>query len=379
MYTATIEKFINKMIDRSTPDAPYWNIEAIKGGKPPHWNYIDGCMMTSLMSLYQETKKEKYIDFVKSYIDYYVNEDGTILGYDPSKYSTDDICESRILFDLYQLTKKEKYQKAIQLTYQQVLNHPRTEDGNFWHKKIYPNQVWLDGLFMALPFYTQYETYQNDKKNYEDILLQFKNVRKLMFNEDKKLYYHGYDASKKIFWADKDTGLSKNFWLRALGWYVVAIVDVASFMDDSSIVNHELKPLLKEAIDGLLQYQDAKTKLFYDVIDLVDEPKNYLESSGSSLVSYAILKGTRLGLLPQSYLKIGQEIFNGICDQFLSEKDGDLNMKGIVLVSGLGPENNLRRDGTFDYYMSEPIVENDAKGVGPLIMAYTEMLRNHLL
>lgn len=379
MYTATIEKFINKMIDRSTPDAPYWNIEAIKGGKPPHWNYIDGCMMTSLMSLYQETKKEKYIDFVKSYIDYYVNEDGTILGYDPSKYSTDDICESRILFDLYQLTKKEKYQKAIQLTYQQVLNHPRTEEGNFWHKKIYPNQVWLDGLFMALPFYTQYETYQNDKKNYEDILLQFKNVRKLMFNEDKKLYYHGYDASKKIFWADKDTGLSKNFWLRALGWYVVAIVDVASFMDDPGAVNQVLKPLLKEAIDGLLQYQDAKTKLFYDVIDLVDEEKNYLESSGSSLVSYAILKGARLGLLPQSYLKIGLEIFNGICDQFLSEKDGDLNMKGIVLVSGLGPENNLRRDGTFDYYMSEPIVENDAKGVGPLIMAYTEMLRNHLL
>lgn len=379
MSTATIEKFINKMIDRSTPDAPYWNIEAIKGGKPPHWNYIDGCMMTSLMSLYQETKKEKYIDFVKSYIDYYVNEDGTILGYDPSKYSTDDICESRILFDLYQLTKKEKYQKAIQLTYQQVLNHPRTEEGNFWHKKIYPNQVWLDGLFMALPFYTQYETYQNDKKNYEDILLQFKNVRKLMFNEDKKLYYHGYDASKKIFWADKDTGLSKNFWLRALGWYVVAIVDVASFMDDPGAVNQVLKPLLKEAIDGLLQYQDAKTKLFYDVIDLVDEEKNYLESSGSSLVSYAILKGARLGLLPQSYLKIGQEIFNGICDQFLSEKDGDLNMKGIVLVSGLGPENNLRRDGTFDYYMSEPIVENDAKGVGPLIMAYTEMLRNHLL
>lgn len=379
MYSTTIEKFIDKMIERSTPDAPYWNIEAIKGGKPPHWNYIDGCMMTSLLSLYQETKHEKYINFVKEYIDYYVNEDGSILGYDPTKYSTDDICESRILFDLYQMTQKEKYQKAIELTFQQVLNHPRTIDGNFWHKKIYPNQVWLDGLFMALPFYTQYETYQNNKKNYQDILLQFKNVRKHMFNEDKQLYYHGYDASKKVFWADKNTGLSKNFWLRALGWYVVAIVDVASFMDDSTIVNHELKPLLKEAIDGLLQYQDSKTKLFYDVIDLVDEPKNYLESSGSSLVSYAILKGARLGLLPQSYLKIGQEIFTGICDHFLSEKDGDLNMKGIVLVSGLGPENNLRRDGTFAYYMSEPIVENDAKGVGPLIMAYTEMLRNHLL
>lgn len=379
MNTKTIEKFIDKMINLSTPDAPYWNIEAIKAGKEPHWNYIDGCMMTSLMSLFQETKNNKYIDFVKTYIDYYVNEDGSILGYDPTKYSTDDICESRILFDLYSITQKDKYLKAIDLTYHQILKHPRTVDGNFWHKKIYPNQVWLDGLFMALPFYTQYETHYNQKQNYQDIILQFKNVRKFMFDEDKKLYYHGYDASKQIFWANKETGLSKNFWLRALGWYVVAIVDVASFMDNPDIVENELKPLLKEAIDGLLQYQDKKTKLFFDVINLVDEPKNYLESSGSSLVSYAILKGVRLGLLPQSYLKIGQEIFEGICDHFLSEKDGDLNMNGIVLVSGLGPENNLRRDGTFDYYMSEPIVENDAKGVGPLIMAYTEMLRNHLL
>ena len=374
MNDKLINDFIDKLINLSTPEAPYWNIESIKSGQKPHWNYIDGCMMTSLMSLYDETRDTKYIDFVKTYIDYYVKDDGSILGYDPLKYSTDDICESRILFDLHKLTNQEKYMKAITLTYSQIKNHPRTYEGNFWHKKIYPNQVWLDGLFMALPFYTQYETLLNNQQNYDDIILQFKNVRKHMFDEDKKLYYHGYDASKTIFWADKTTGLSKNFWLRAIGWYVVSIVDVASYMN-SDYVETFFKPLLKEAIDGLLQYQDQKSKLFFDVINLQNEPKNYLESSGSALISYAILKGVRLNLLEHSYAQIGSDIFNGICDMYLSEKDGDLNLKGIVLVSGLGPENNLRRDGTFEYYMSEPIVENDAKGVGPLIMAYTEMIK----
>ena len=375
MNDQLIKKFIDKMIDLSKPEAPYWNIEAIQAGKKPHWNYIDGCMMTSLMSLYDETKDDKYINFVKNFVNFYVKDDGSIVGYHKENYSTDDICESRILFDLHKLTNDDKYVKAIKLTYSQVLEHPRTFEGNFWHKKIYPNQVWLDGLFMALPFYTQYETYYNNKKNYDDIIMQFKNVRKRMFSESKQLYYHGYDASKTIFWADKETGLSKNFWLRAMGWYVVAIVDVAYYMDDEDKVTNFFKPLLKEAVDGLLQYQDEVSKLFYDVIDLGDEEDNYLESSGSSLISYAILKGVRLGLLDDSYTSKGLEIFNGICNTYLSEVDGDLNMKGIVLVSGLGPENNLRRDGSFDYYITEPIVENDAKGVGPLIMAYTEVIK----
>jgi unsaturated rhamnogalacturonyl hydrolase len=375
MNDIIIEKFIDKMIKLSKPDAPYWNIEAIKAGKKPHWNYIDGCMLTSLISLYEATKNKKYRDFIINYVDYYVDDNGNIKGYQKNNYSTDDICESRILFDLYKMTNNEKYLKAISLTYSQIKEHPRTKDGNFWHKKIYPNQVWLDGLFMALPFYTRYETNLNNKSNYEDIINQFKQVRKHMFNEEKQLYYHGYDASKSIFWADPTTGLSKNFWLRAIGWYAVAIVDVASYMDDEKLVFNCLKPLLKETIDGVLQYQDKKTHMFYDVIDKINHPKNYVESSGSALLSYAILKGVRLKLLDPSYQLIGKEIFDGIRNNYLSEQNGDLNLKGIVLVSGLGPENNLRRDGTFDYYMSEPIVENDAKGVGPLIMAYTELIK----
>lgn len=369
-----IDNYIEKLLTQSTPEKPLWNIEAIHQGKAPAWNYVDGCMMTSLLSLYRQTKDEKYYRFVESFIDYYVLEDGTLRGYEQSTYNLDDICESRVLFDLYDRTKQEKYNKAIELTYRHILRQPRTKEGSFWHKLIYPHQVWLDGLFMAQPFYTRYETLRNQQKNYDDILNHFKVVRKHMYSEQDQLYYHGYDASKTAFWADKKTGLSKNFWLRATGWYVVSIVDVIDYLDISYPARKDFFfPLLKEAIDGLLTYQDKKSNLFYQVINQPNEPKNYLESSGSALIAYAILKGVRLGALDLSYQAIGQAIFNGIVDMYISDNDGDLNMKGICLVSGLGPDHNLRRDGSVAYYLSEPIVENDAKGVGPFIMAYTEM------
>ncbi len=371
--TQIIEKYIDKLMT-SDLDKPLWNIEAIKQGKKLGWNYIDGCMMGSLIDLYKTTKEEKYINFVKKYVDSFVKEDGTIKGYDPEKYSTDDICESRVLFDLYDIYKEEKYKKAIDLTFTQIKGQPRTKEGNFWHKKIYPNQIWLDGLYMAQPFYTRYQT-RYGQKDYADIINQFKNVRKLMFDEKAKLYYHGYDSSRKMFWADKETGLSKNFWLRSIGWFTVALADVYDYMDEQMYDEyHTIKELLKEVIDGILQYQDSDSKMFWQVPNLPGKEGNYLETSGSAMIAYAILKGVRLKALPERYRQIGMDIFNGICKRYLSvNKDGDLNLGGICLVAGLGPDNNRRRDGSYEYYISEPIVENDAKGVGPLIMAFTEM------
>lgn len=371
-----INDFIEKLIRESKPELPLWNIESIKQGKAPAWNYVDGCMMTSLIELYKTTSERKYLEFVKDYTDYYVFEDGTLRGYDRTTFNLDDICESRILFDLYDFTHNEKYLKAISYTYQHVKRQPRTIEGNFWHKLIYPTQVWLDGLYMAQPFYTRYETRLNDKKNYPDIINQFKNVRRIMFNETKKLYYHGYDSSRTMFWANKETGLSKNFWLRATGWFVVSIVDVIDYMDkDEPARNDFFFPLLKETVDGLLKYQDEESKLFFQVIDQGHRPGNYLEASGSSLLAYSILKGARLGALDESYVQVGKDIFDGIVHKYIKDNHGDLNMGGICLVAGLGPDHNLRRDGSFDYYISEPVVENDAKGVGPFIMAYTEILK----
>ena len=369
-----IDKYIEKLINGSTPDKPLWNIEAIRQGKKPHWNYIDGCMMTSLLELYSFTKNEKYFNFVKNYVDHFVKEDGTIETYNRAKHTLDDICESRVLFDLYKLTGEEKYKKAIEYTYEHIKDQPRTYEGSFWHKDIYPNQVWLDGLFMANVFYMRYETEMNGCKNYNDIKKQFSLVREHMFNPEKHLYYHGYDASKSAFWADKETGLSKNFWLRANGWFIIALVDILGYMNEGVYEDYDFyKKLLKEAVDGLLMYQDKESKMFYQVVDQGNREGNYLETSGSSMIAFAILKGVRLHVLPDKYEQIGLDIFNGVCNKYVSEKNGDLNVGGICLVAGLGPEDNTRRDGTYEYYISEPVVENDAKGIGPLILAYTEV------
>lgn len=369
----TLDRFIDKLITQSTPEAPIWNIEKVRSGKPNTWNYIDGCMTTSLVSLYQETKKEKYLDFLKTWVNFYVKTDGTIVGYDPNHYSTDDVSESRILFDLFDFTKDEKLLAAIHHSYSQILGQPRTKEGNFWHKLIYHDQVWLDGLYMMQPFYVRYETMFNNKRGYSDTINQFENVRRIMFNEDKKLYYHCYDESRTLFWANPETGLSPHFWLRAIGWYVASLSDVAYYMDDEKNKKY-LANLLKEAIDGLLLYQDKESKMFYQIVDLAGKEKNYLETSGSLLIAYAILKATNNGLLDKSYQSIGLEIFESVCKLRLTEVDGDLNLEGICLVAGLGPENNPRRDGSYEYYMSEPIVKNDAKGVGPLVMTYVEAI-----
>lgn len=370
-----IDQYIEKLMT-SKPDMPLWNIESIKQGKKPSWNYIDGCMMVSLLELYKTTNEEKYLNFVKNFVDYYVHEDGTILGYDKEKYSTDDVSETRVLFDLYAYTKEEKYLKAIELVHEQILTHPRTKEGNFWHKKIYPNQVWLDGLYMMQPFYTRYETQLNKMQNYMDIVQQFKNVYELMRDPKTGLYYHGYDSSKTMFWADPKTGLSKNFWLRSLGWFTVAMIDVFEYMDEQMFdERHTIMAMFKETVDSILKFQDSKSKMFYQVPNFPGREGNYLETSGSSMIAYAILKGVRLKALPPRYQQLGLEIFEGICSTYLTVKNEDLNLGGICLVAGLGPENNLRRDGSYEYYMSEPIVENDAKGVGPFIMAYTEVKR----
>ncbi|HOR18192.1 MAG TPA: glycoside hydrolase family 88 protein [Bacilli bacterium] len=371
-----INKYIESFIKLSKPNKPLWNINSAKYNHSPIWNHVDGCMMTSLLELYKITKKDKYLDFVVDFVEFYVYEDGIIKGFELENFSTTDVSMSRILFDLYKFTSDTKYLKAIEYTRQRILKHPRTNEGNFSHKKTYPHQVSLDDLYMMMPFYIQYEKYLNNKKNYPDILNQFRNVRLRMFNETKKLYHHGYDSTKSVFWANKTTGLSQSFWLRAIGWYIVALIDVIDYLDENDTDEFlTLTTIFKEAIEGILQYQDNETKLFYHVVDMQNRPGNYLETSGSAMIAYALLKGVRLKILDESYRRKGEEIFDGICDNFLQEKNGTLNLVNISSELGLGHEGNLRQDGTFEYYISEPIFENDAIGIAPFIMAYVEKIR----
>ena len=371
-----IDKYIDRLIADTVPEAPVWNIENIKHGKAAGWNYIDGCMMTSLYTIYKLRGEKRYLDFIDNFIDYYVYEDGNVRGYELETYNVDNLNEGRVLFDLYAETGKDKYLKAIELLHRQVLGQPRTEYGNFWHKKIYPDQVWLDGLYMAQVFYTRYETQFNGGKNLEDIVKQFENVYAHMYDKRKKLYYHGWDCTKKAFWSDRETGLSKNFWLRAVGWYTVGLVDaIGYFPDGAQGLKERLNRIFGSTLEGLEQYVDADKDMFWQVVDCGKREGNYLETSGSAMIAYAMMKGARLGLVDKRFAATGRRIFEGICREYLSERDGKLNLGGICLMAGLGPESNRRRDGTYEYYISEPVVENDAKGTGPFAMAYTELLQ----
>lgn len=376
MRLPVIEQYIDELIEKSTLDVPVWNIEKAKQGLKAGWNYIDGCMILALLETYNTTGEQKYLDFADAFIDHRVKEDGSIDGYSVDEYNIDNVNAGKTLFQLYDITGKEKYRKAIDLIYSQVITQPRTADGNFWHKKIYPGQVWLDGLYMGQPFYMEYETKFNGKKNYADIFNQFANVVKFLRDEETGLYYHGYDSTKEIFWCDKETGRSQNFWLRALGWYSMGLLDTLSKTEPTGYEKEyeQLKATFLDLIDSLLKFQH-ESGMWYQCPALGDREPNYLETSGSSILAFCILRGVRLGFLPESYREYGIKAFNGVCDKYLKTEDGELHLGGICLVAGLGPANNLRRDGSFEYYMSEPIVNDDAKGVGPFLLAYTEMRR----
>ncbi|MGN1103346.1 MAG: glycoside hydrolase family 105 protein [Candidatus Coproplasma sp.] len=368
-----IDKYIDRLIADTKPEAPIWNIENIRQGKKPAWNYIDGCMMTSLYTIYKQTGDKKYLDFIDGFVDYYVFEDGSIRGYDLETYNLDNLNEGRILFDLYKETGKEKYVKAMDLLYKQIVGQPRTEYGNFWHKKIYPNQVWLDGIYMSEVFYTRYVAEKGDG-DFSEIIRQFEGVFEHMYDKEKHLYYHGWDTSKQAFWADKETGLSKNFWLRSIGWYTVGLIDVLSYLPESAVEEKKiLGDIFKTTIEGLEAYIDPETDMFWQVPNYIGREGNYAETSGSSMIAYAMMKGARLGYADKRFAQVGKRVFEGICNKYLTETDGKLNLGGICLVAGLGPETNRRRDGSYEYYVSEPVVENDAKGTGPFVMAYTEI------
>ena len=368
-----LDHYIEQLLEKSSPQAPVWNIEKINQGQKPSWNYIDGCMIKALLELYHITKDSHYLKLADNFIDYFVQEDGSILSYDPKEYNLDNVNAGKTLFDLYTLTSKEKYRRAIDTVYGQLKTQPRTSTGNFWHKLIYPNQIWLDGLYMAQPFYMQYELAYNEGKNCQDSYNQFLSVYQLMRDPRNGLYYHAYDDSKTAFWCDKVTGLSANFWLRALGWYAMALVDTIDIMPQSMAQEKaQLSRIYQELIDSMLPYQEEETGMWYQVVNRGGITPNYLETSGSAIFAYAIMKSVRLGLLNSSYFSYGQKAFDGICKKYLSEKDGELQLGGICLVAGLG--NKEMREGTFNYYMREPVVQNEAKGVAPLILAYVEIL-----
>lgn len=370
-----LDEYIDYLMAHSDSGHPAWNLEMIRSGKSNKWNYIDGCMITGILELYEITGEARFLDFADRFLSGFVEEDGHIRTYDPEEYSLDNVNPGKNLFPLYDLTGKEKYRKAIDLVRSQLSTMPRTPEGNFWHKLIYPNQVWLDGIYMALPFYMEYEKRFDAQKDCPDICQQIANVETRMRDPETGLYYHGYDASRKMYWADPDSGCSPNFWLRAEGWFILGLVDVLEIMKDLPMQAESvhLQHMLLDLAKALSKYQDP-SGLWYQLIALPELEGNYLETSGTALISAALLKAVRLGFLPESFRTVGEKAFYGIVDHRLTKNaDGTPCVTGICLVAGLGGEQH--RDGSVAYYLSEPVVQNDAKGVGPLLLAYTEMLR----
>lgn len=344
------------------------------------WNYEDGCVLTGCADLYAATGDPLFRDFVLRYLEQVITPDGVISNYPFDKYNIDSTNAGRVLFFALDETGDERYHKAADFLADRLRTHPRCACGNFWHKEIYPDQIWLDGLYMAQPFRVAYDMRFGGKQAAGDVAAQFLNVKKYLYAPDKKLYYHACDLAKKQFWANPETGCSANFWLRSMGWYLMALVDCIDWMDEQLYEHRRvLIDLFREAIAGILPYADPETGLYYQVIDRADVPENYLETSGSAMVVYALLKGIRLGLLDEeSLLSSALKAFDHLTADNLTQDDaGRWHLAHICSVAGLGPDSNRRRDGSVAYYLSEPVVEDDAKGVGPYMMALSEALKGN--
>lgn len=341
------------------------------------WNYEDGCVLIGLRAMYQATGDNFYLNALRSFTDRYIEVDGNIRNYVAAEYNLDYIPAGCVLYTLYDKTCEPRYRKAIETLEEQLRHQPRTPCGSFWHKAIYPNQVWLDGLYMGLPFHANYAIRFGDESALDDIMLQFRNARKYLYDEKTGLYYHAWNETKDVFWADPKTGLSPNFWTRAIGWYLMALADIYGMIPDNRTdLIDEMAALWKEAIDGMLRWQEKDSGLFYQLPALPNEKRNYLETSGSLMVAYSLLKGARLDVLTEpEYRAAGEKILVGIELRKFTVHDGKVELHGICKGTGLGPTGNLHRNGTVDYYLSEDVVHDEQKGVGVCMMAYAEYLQ----
>lgn len=335
------------------------------------WSYDYGVVLKGFELLWKQTGDYKYFQFIQSNMDYFINEDGTIRGYRLDEYNIDHINNGKLLFLLYKETKQEKYKKAAELLREQLETHPRTSEGAFWHKKIYPYQIWLDGLYMASPFYLEYLLTFEEGQGLDDVTKQFILCEKHTKDSETGLLYHAWDEKRVQPWCDPETGLSPNFWGRSLGWYLMALVDVLELLPTEHSDYQELVRILNDTLIALKKYQDAETGVWYQVVNQADRKGNYLEASASSMIMYAMGKGIRLGVLDNAWNETLDAAYHGIITEFVLEtKEGWVNLNKNCQVAGLGGADG--RDGTFAYYISEPIITNDAKGVGAFLQACAE-------
>jgi len=332
------------------------------------WNYTHGLELQSIIQVSEKTGDEKYFNYAENYADTMVNEDGSIKTYRLDRYNIDHINPGKMLFPVYKRTGNPKYLKALQLLRSQMETHPRISNGGYWHKQIYPHQVWLDGLYMAGPFLAEYGKTFDEPALFDEVALQLTTAWEDLIDEETGLLYHGWDESREQRWADPVTGKSPHFWSRSIGWYMMALVDVLDFMPEDHPKRGHIIDLLNNISTTIDRYRDYETGMWYQVTNLPDREGNYLESSGSIMFIYTWVKGAQKGYLPEEFAEKGATAYDQFLKQFIRENgDGTISVTNVCSVAGLGGEK-VYRDGSFEYYISEPVRDDDPKAVGPFIM-----------
>jgi rhamnogalacturonyl hydrolase YesR len=340
--------------------------------RPASWEYDQAVVLKGIEQLWRQTGDKRYFDYIKKMIDLFVQEDGTIRTYDLNQFSTDFITPGRLVLTLFQETKQEKYRKAADLLRLQLTWQPRTQEGGFWHKHKYPYQMWLDGLYMADLFYAEYCQIFRTPQYMDDVANQFIWVEQHTRNVETGLLHHGWDESKLQKWANPTTGQSPEIWSRAMGWYAVALVDVLDYLPKNHAKRPQIVAILTRLATAIDRYQDAETGVWYQITDKATWKGNYLEASGSCMFTYALAKGVRMGYLDKKYQKTAEKAYAGIVKNFI-----ETDAKGMIHLtktcSGAGLGGVPYRDGSFKYYVNEPLRTDDLKAIGPFIQAGIEL------
>jgi unsaturated rhamnogalacturonyl hydrolase len=338
------------------------------------WDYTAGLMLLGLERLGAATGEPQYSAYVKRSIDSLVKPNGEIATYAADEYNLDQINEGRVLFGLSDRTKDPRYARAADRLREQLRTHPRTSEGGFWHKKIYPQQMWLDGLYMAEPFYIRYAVRHNDTSAVGDVARQFLLAARHLRDPATGLFYHGWDATRSQTWADPKTGVSRVFWGRAVGWYLMAALDVLDDLPKTHPDRPELIRITQQLASAVAEVQDPVSGVWWQVLDQPNREHNYLEASASSMFTYAFAKGARVGVLPASFRARADRAFDGMVANFVrTNQDGTVSITHICKVAGLGGEPV--RGVNYEYYVSEPVVDDDYKGVGAFLLAAVELGR----
>ncbi|THH41812.1 glycoside hydrolase family 88/105 protein [Neolewinella litorea] len=337
----------------------------------PRWNYTLGLVLQSIAEVGKQHGDPAFVAYARGYGDTMINAEGEIRDYELTKFNIDYIAPGPLLMDLYEETGEEKYRTAMNTLMRQLEWQPRTTEGGYWHKLRYPWQIWLDGLFMGEPFQAEYAQKFDRPEAFDHIAEQFILAEKKMRDPATGLLYHGWDESRLQRWSDPETGLSDHFWGRAVGWYCMGLVDVLDFFPADHPQRPELLAILNRTLEAVMEVRDPATKTWWQVLDLPEREGNYLESTASCMFTYAMIKGANEGYLDERYRKLAQESFDGILETFIRvDPDGSVHLTQGCSVAGLG--GDPYRDGSFEYYISEPVRDNDPKGIGPFMRASLE-------